>query len=199
MASSGIFCLEGDWEDGLDSRLSVQPLLELLDALNTDKKPTRSFHSHVATWSELKYYIGRWTKAPSSKYNVAYFAFHGLPGGIALDRDDVTLTEIAEILGRGAEGRTIYFGSCGTLGQPEADLRRFCKQTGVRGLVGYTETVGWSESAAFDLLLLPELIRGAALKPMVARLSLHHPRFVEGLGLRVATSAWVLPGDATPA
>jgi len=192
MERTGVFCLEGEWADSLDSRLSVRPLLELLETMG---ESSGSIHRDVATRAELEYYLRRWIDDASAEYDVAYLAFHGSPGAISLGAEDVTLREIAEIIDGGAKGRTIYFGSCGTLDQPAADLKNFCRQTGARGLVGYTEAVGWSESAAFDLLLLPELLKGASLKPIVARLTSNHPRFVEGLGLQIATSTWVLPVD----
>jgi len=67
------------------------------------------------------------------------------------------------------------------------------RTTGVRGLVGYINEVDWAQSAAFDILVLSELLQSVNLKPMVARLQADHPGFVDGLGLRVATAAWVLP------
>jgi hypothetical protein len=190
MAQTGVFCLEGEWEDGLDSRLSVRPLLELIEAM---RQSSGSVHRDVATRGELEYYLHRWIEDDSAKYDVAYLAFHGSLGAISLGAEDVTLAEIASIISGGAKGRTIYFGSCGTMDQPAADLKSFCRETGARGVVGYTASVGWSESAAFDLLLLPELLKGPSLKPLVARLASNHPRFVERLGLRIATSTWVLP------
>lgn len=191
MSTAGVFCLEGEWDhDSLESRLSVRPLLELLEML---KVSSGTIHRDVATRSELEHYLNRWTEDTESSYTVAYLAFHGTPGGIALASEDVTLAELAAYLGQGAKGRTIFVGSCGTLDAPESELREFCRSTGVRGLVGYVNDVDWEKSAAFDILVLSQLLQSTNLKPMVARLQADHPGFVDGLGLKVATAAWVLP------
>jgi len=191
MSTPGIFCLEGEWvQDSLESRLSVRPLLELLEML---KVSSGTIHRDVATRPELEHYLNRWTEDAESSYTVAYLAFHGTPGGIALATEVISLQELAAYLGRGAKGRTLFVGSCATLDAPESELREFCRATGVRGLVGYINEVYWEKSAAFDILVLSELLQSTNLKPMVARLQADHPGFVDGLGLRVATAAWVLP------
>jgi hypothetical protein len=194
MADPGIFCLEGEWDhETVTSRLSVRPLLELVEMLDVSGG---TFHRDVATRGELTYYLERWTADDETDFPVAYLAFHGSPGCLALARESVTLTELAEMLGTGAAGRVIHFGTCGTLKVASDDLSAFCRRTGVRGVTGYTGYVDWAESAGFDILLLRELLGSANLKPMFKRLEKRYPGFVEDLGLRVATPNWALPADA---
>ena len=194
MADPGIFCLEGEWDhEAVTSKLSVRPLLELIEMLDVSGG---TFHRDVATREELAYYLQRWADDEEVDFPVAYFAFHGSPGCLALARESITLAELAEMLGTGAAGRVIHFGTCGTLEVAPAELTEFCRRTGLRGVTGYTRTVDWAESAGLDILLLRELLGSATLKPMVKRLKANYPGAVEGLGLRVATANWVLPADA---
>jgi hypothetical protein len=194
MGEPGIFCLEGEWDhQAVTSKLSVRPLLELIEMLEVSGG---WFHRDVATREELAYYLGRWVDDEEADFPVAYFALHGSPGCLALARESITLAELAEMLGTGAAGRVIHFGTCGTLEVPAEELTAFCRSTGLKGVTGYTRTVDWAESAGLDILLLRELLESARLKPMVKRLLTNYPGAVEGLGLRVATANWVLPAGA---
>jgi hypothetical protein len=150
-------------------------------------------HRDVATRDELEYYVGKWLQRQYARYTVGYFAFHGVPGTIRLGRDDLTLDDMADIVGPNAEGRTLYFGSCETLAATDEDLQAFCKKTRVRAVVGYTRRVDWLETAAFDFILLPQLLDSMYVKPIFTRLSRDHARFVTGLGLRMATASWATP------
>jgi hypothetical protein len=89
--------------------------------------------------------------------------------------------------------RILYFASCGTMAASLEELQDFADATGARAIVGYTNDVGWAESAAFDFTLLPELLGYVDLKRLYARLLKRHRYFVEGLGLRIATRSWTLP------
>lgn len=53
---SGIFCLEGEWDSDLTRRLSVRPVLELLEQLGV----APWIHRDVATVSEFQYYLAKW-------------------------------------------------------------------------------------------------------------------------------------------
>jgi hypothetical protein len=195
MPSNGIFCLEGEWGDRLTDRLSVRPGLDMLMTMRGD----RLIHRNAATSAEFAYYFTKWTSHRYSAFPLAYLAFHGRRGKVALDGEDLSLAEIADMVERPLTDRVVYFGSCETLGATDAQLAEFVARTGVRGVVGYTRQVGWSESAAFDLTLLPELLDSTDLRKLHTRLAKRHPHFVDGLGLRIATATWVSPRTRTAA
>jgi hypothetical protein len=186
----GVFCIEGEWNGLLTDRTSVEPQLMMLENMNYCGGV---IHRDVATRDELEYYVGKWLKRQYVRYAVGYFAFHGVRGTIRLGRDDLTLDDLADIIGPNAEGRTLYFGSCETLAASDEDLQAFCRKTRARAVVGYTRYVDWLETAAFDFILLPQLLHSAYVKPIFSRLSRDHPRFVTGLGLRMATANWATP------
>lgn len=184
----GLFCLEGEWEEDLADRTSIEPLLRLLEGIG---ECSDVIHRDVATRHEFVYYLNKWLAAEYAKYSVAYLSLHGSPGCLSLGVDQhITLDELAEAMDCRGEGRILYFGSCGTMAVDEHELRSFCRRTRIKGVVGYTKDLDWTESAAFDLIMLPELLRSSSLKPVYKRLRDDHPRFVHGLGLRMATAQW---------
>jgi hypothetical protein len=186
----GVFCLEGDWTERLTDRLSVEPQLRMLAKA---RHCADVIHRDVATREEFAYYLDKWLAKRYESFGVGYMAFHGASGLIELGRDVLTLDEIAEMVrGRGG-GRTVYFGACETLSAPDEELKRFCAETGFKALVGYTKYVDWLEAAAFDFILLPQLLRSSYAKPIYERLRRDHERFVTGLGFRLATKTWVSP------
>ncbi|MGY1653413.1 DUF6642 family protein [Geodermatophilus sp. SYSU D01119] len=189
MPSNGIFCLEGEWEERLTDKLSVRPGLDMLMTMRKD----RLIHRNAATSDEFAHYFTKWTSHRYSAFPLAYLAFHGRRGKVALGRDDLSLTEIADLVERPLTDRVVYFGSCETLGASDAQLAEFVARTGVRAVVGYTRQVYWSEAAAFDLTLLPELLDSTDPRKLYNRLTKRHPYFVDGLGLRIATATWVSP------
>jgi hypothetical protein len=125
-----------------------------------------------------------------ANYPLAYFAFHGQRNEICLGRENIALEDMAELIAGRAKGRIFYFGSCQTLAITDEELKTFCRSTGAKAVVGYTAKVGWLESAAFDFILLPDLLKSRYVKPIMARLTNDHDRFVHGLGLRMATADW---------
>lgn len=186
----GIFCLEGEWEGLLTDRTSVEPPLRMLENM---KGCSKVVHRDVATRDEFDYYLSKWLQKRYADFGLAYLAFHGDRGEINLGRDVVTLDDIAETIEGRAVGRILYFGSCATLAVEDDVLEDFCRRTGARAVVGYTNYVDWLQSAAFDLILIPELLNSRYLKPIFPRLSKDYHYFVHTLGLRLATSSWSTP------
>ncbi|MGY1709094.1 DUF6642 family protein [Geodermatophilus sp. SYSU D00758] len=187
MPNQGIFCLEGEWGDRMTEKLSVRPGLDMLTTMRRD----RLVHRNTATRDEFAYYLQKWVTARYAGFPLAYLSFHGERGVIHLGRDSLTLADIAEMVPGRLTDRTVYFGSCGTLGASDDDLRAFVEVTGARAIAGYTKDVGWAESAAFDFTLLPELLDSVDIRKLHTRLCKRHPYFVDGLGLRLATRSWV--------
>lgn len=182
----GVFCLEGDWEDDLRSRSSVEPYLRLLEEFGF----RRLIHRDVATVEEFDHYLARWLTRKYLDYRVAYFAFHGARGSLCLGKEDLDLEQLAEMLDGRAEGRILYFGSCQTLDVSGDELRDFCARTRAQAIAGYTRTVDWLQSAAFDFLVLPKLLEAVKIKPVFNALERQHEGFVHTLGFRMATAAW---------
>ncbi|WP_212844927.1 DUF6642 family protein [Catellatospora sp. IY07-71] len=149
MAAPGIFCVEGQWGD-LDRKESVLPILELLERLGR----IRFIHKDVATPEELDFYLSRWRLRRYAEYKVAYFAMHGEASHLVLTEGrSLSLEELGERLEGRCAGRRIYFGSCSVM-RHSARLARFVEKTGAELACGFTVSVDWLESAAFDTVLL---------------------------------------------
>lgn len=187
----GVFCLEASWaNDGKDLTdvCSVEQQLRMLQGA-TQIGPV--IHRDVATLPEFESYIKEWRKAKYRKYPLAYLAFHGFPGGFGSNKTWITLTQLADIIEPDrATDRIFYFGSCHTMKVPDKDLKAFCKTTGAKAIVGYTRSVTWHESAAFDCLLLPDLLDMTNMKSVYNRLTRKYNDLTRILGLRMATATW---------
>jgi hypothetical protein len=153
----------------------------------------RLIHRNTATRDEFTYFLDKWARPAYDHFPLAYLSCHGDRGELHLGRDVLTLAEIAEMVPGRLTGRTVYFGSCATMAAPDEDLRSFVDRTGAAAIAGYTKSVDWEESAAFDPTLLAELLDSKDIRAMYGRLSRQHGYFVDGLGLRVATANWVSP------
>jgi len=146
-------------------------------------------HRDVATRDEFDHYLKEWLKKKYAGYPLAYLAFHGARGALKIGISDLTLTDLAALIGPGkAHNRILYFGSCSTMAAPAVELQAFCRETGAKAIVGYTRPINWLESAAFDCLLVPRLLNMKFMKPVFTSLEKEHPKFVRRLGLRIATS-----------
>lgn len=74
------FCLEGEWDSDLTRRLSVRPVLELIEAV-----PWR--HRDVLTRPEHEYYLEKWTLDGYADFPVLWLAVHGSKTSITLSGD----------------------------------------------------------------------------------------------------------------
>lgn len=158
----GIFCLEDDWWRDFNRTSTVEPVLSLI-AQGVDMDVPH-VHRDVGTREELAYYLRRWAQAGSAQYAILYLAFHGRPGVISIGdrrrRDaEVTLDDLADMLGEGLTGRIVHFGSCETMGVDKRHIRRFLKRTGLVAAAGFKSQVDWLSSAVFDVLLFEAMLR----------------------------------------
>lgn len=178
-------------------------------------------HRDTATKAEFDYYFAEWLKLRPKAYPLAYLAYlaylasHGETGGISLsytdsstdtgrrDWEEVTLDDLCDRIGGRGKGRVLYFGSCEVLKEDTQRLQRFCADTGISALVGYTKTVEWLESAACDLLVLSRLLYilssegpnlratdGQSFRPLADYLSAKHQGFADDLGFKIVTATW---------
>ncbi len=155
MAKFGVMCLEGEWEKALSDKKTVLPYLQLIESINSD---FIYIHRRVATEPEFNFFIEEWTLKRYSDYKVLYISTHGFRGGINISRDvDVSLENFGEKLGERAEGRYVHLGGCSILKSNEDELKEFVKRTKIRGLMGYSKDIYWTESAAFEILLFETL------------------------------------------
>jgi hypothetical protein len=165
-AYSRVFCLEGDWEGELTSRSSVRPMLELLEGL----KRIEYVHKDVGTRAELRYYLRRWLDEDPSvaEYGTLYLAFHGGARGprragervlqiSEADDGEISLEELASILGANMTGVVIHLGSCSLLRERPRALHDFLEATGAKAVAGYTTDVEWVASAAMDMLFFDKI------------------------------------------
>jgi hypothetical protein len=56
MATKGIFCLEGLWDNDLKRKSTVQPILNMLEV----NDGVKYIHQDVATIEELEFYLKQW-------------------------------------------------------------------------------------------------------------------------------------------
>jgi len=185
----GIICFEGSWKPRLDSLETVEPALRCLEAFGV----TRITHRTVDTREELRYCVDKWLGASGRAmpaHGIGMFAFHGSRNTIYLGGGEVTLDELAEIIGGRGDGKILYLGGCGVLALPGDDLMEFCRSTGARGVVGYSRTVDFVETSAFEIVLLNNLVEATSFKPVYTRLRREHPEWTRVLGLRMAHRTW---------
>ena len=149
MGKFGLFSLESEWDHNLTNKETVQPLLEVLE----NSANIKFIHRRVATKGELKYFLDLWLKRKYSDYNIFSIDTHGTQNGLWLHTEEVELDDFKKwIGGRGQEG-ILHLGGCEILAKPEEDLKKFLKETKLKALIGYTNSVDWIESAALSLLI----------------------------------------------
>src|SRR4051794_22995333 len=165
---SGVFCLEGSWEEDLTDRSSVLPVLELLERLGK----IEYVHRDVGTRPELEHYLARWVNEDIDYY-VLYLAFHGSESGLWLsDQTDgaVTFDYLGGVLAGKLEGCVVHFGSCSAMAAEQRTLMRFLEQTGARAITGYSSDVDWVDSALMDLAVMGTLSKYRQLGTALTRL-----------------------------
>ena len=188
MQGWGIFCLEGEWDSDLRKKMSVRPLLTLLESLGI----AQTIHRDVATRQELEYFFKKLKEKRYDDYKVVYLAMHGNAGCVNLGQDSVDLEDLAEMMGDSCAGRAVYFGSCLTLKGDDKGLQDFARRTKARAVVGYRKPVDWLSTAAFELLLLERMSVGWRSDALFNGLVKEHGTFAKSLGLVVGTRTKIM-------
>ncbi len=145
----GIFCLEAPWESDFRKSTSVRPLLEALRANCSIPYIARD----CATKEEFEYCLSKWTQRRYDSYPLLYLASHGQQFTVCLENYNCDLESLAGLLENKCKNRIVMFGSCETLQGDKRVLKRFLRRTDALAICGYSNQIGWMESAAFELLL----------------------------------------------
>ena len=185
----GIMCLEGDYEESLEDRSSMLPILDLLERVSRDG--ITYIHRDVGTRAELDYYLRKWIER--NDYYTLYLSFHGTADGIQMSEHDdgtATLEHLADILADAINDCVVHFGSCSVLAAEDQRLQHFLARTGARAVMGYAKDVDWLDSAALDMVVLATLGRYKQLGTGLRQLE-EAPRYAslrKELGFRIVQS-----------
>ena len=184
----GVFCLETPmWTDRIKDRSSIEPILRLLEKCY--KIPY--LHYDVATIGEFDFYLKKWRLKELDSHPILYFAFHGEREGFYVGDEFISLKDLAERLDGHCTGRVIHFGTCATLRVHGNHLNKFLHQTCALAVCGYTKTVDWFESTAFDLLVLGGLQdasfqQARSMQKFKCTLKEQAPGLMQSMGFRIA-------------
>ena len=157
----GVFCIEAEWETNIEDKKTVRPILEILEKV----RELSFIHRRVATRDGFKHLIDLWCKDKKySKYKVLVLESHGnrkdglfLHGEDENNWDTISLEDLKKMINGRGGNRVIYFGGCKILDQDEKELKDFLRETKLKALIGYSNTVFWIETLAFQLLTLAAL------------------------------------------
>jgi len=151
----GIYCLENMWSPSVKDKLTVQPILELLE--KADICP--HIYHKCATKEELIFMIKKWRlQAVQRKFPILYFAFHGSSESISLgNNEELTMSELGELLEDNCSGKVFFFASCETMDMHGRKIQSLLEKTGAIAAIGYKVEVDWMTATAFELLVLNAL------------------------------------------
>jgi len=88
-----IACLESLWDNDVEKRLSVIPIVELASKLHNLKFT----HLTCNTKEELKHNLKKLKRKPG--YGILYLSFHGHPGEIVVDGSKMKIESLASFMG----------------------------------------------------------------------------------------------------
>ncbi len=140
--------LESFWTYAIEDRLSVAPVLELLQKRNG----TRSVLLTCNTIDELKFNLD--IVQHMRGYRILHLAFHGYPGGIYLPDLEIDMESLATFMKKGFRNWIVFFDSCRTISVGKGRIFDFLSATDAKMVIGYKREVDWLEGAALDLLIL---------------------------------------------
>jgi len=177
----GVFCLEGAWSPDLRIQSTVRPVLEMLESIGS----CSYIHRDVHTIDELQQLLKKWTQKQLQHWSVLHLAMHGTNQTLHLGgKITVSLDELGSMLKGKCAGRVIYIGAC-SVAKNRAALESFRKQTKADYVLGYTKTVDWITSAAFELALLHALSQYSKVGDALNYMEKKDPQsLAESLGFR---------------
>jgi hypothetical protein len=146
--SKGVFCIEGNWENDLRKKSTVEPPFQLLKI----NKIIPYIHRSCATINELQYFLKTWLATKYNDYQILYLSFHGEINAVKLHNATYQLERIADDLKGNCSGSIIDLGACNVLNQNARNLKKNLTATGAYAIFGYKSNVDWMLSTAFELL-----------------------------------------------
>lgn len=151
----GIYCLESMWQPSVKDKMTVQPILELMEKADI----CDHLYHKCATRDELIFMLNKWkSQSIQSKFPILYFAFHGESEGIVIRNKDVfTLLELGDLLEDCCFGKVFFFASCTTMDMHGKKIQTLLEKTGAIAAIGYKDEVPWMKATAFELLVLNAL------------------------------------------
>jgi hypothetical protein len=161
-----IYCLEGNWNKNPRSHQSVKPMLVLLRTFANIKY----VYYKCDTKDEFYKRLQQFTKGTYKNYSVLYLAFHGKPNRIEVEKQYITLKEIATALEGKLANKIVHFGSCSTLRTSEKNIQNFMTTTNCQFISGYRKDVDYIEACAFELLYFESLQKFAFVGKLHRRL-----------------------------
>ncbi|MFO7169122.1 MAG: hypothetical protein DIU80_013955 [Chloroflexota bacterium] len=179
--TKNIACLESLWNNDLEDRWSVYPILDVFANVQDVKL------AHLTCNTEPEFIYNLKMLAKRRSYGILYLAFHGGPGELYLaDDTSISLETLSEYMGERFSGRIIHFGCCSTLRVSAQRLADFVESTGVNMILGYTKDIDWIESSAMDLLVFQMLQQYVDLHACWRALQKNYPDLIARTGLSVA-------------
>lgn len=172
-----IVCLESLWDDDLNARLTMEPVLRTVSTFNR----VSFIHFTCNTAPELEHNLKLLRRR--TKPGVLYLALHGYPGHVELDGAAISLPSLAGLLGKHFRRWVLHLGTCETIAVPAGDLDAFLRWTGIAMVLGYRKSVDWIDAAATDFLLLDWLENRQALGPMWGGFRGAYPDLIRKTGL----------------
>jgi hypothetical protein len=152
-----IACLESLWDDNVEQKLSLIPVLEIISKLHGVK----FIHLPCNTRPEFEHNLLQIRRCLIKKtgYRILYLGFHGEPGRLCLpDGDELLLNELATALGRNYRRWILHLSSCSTLKVSKPQIQHFLSATEISVLAGYHRVVDWAEGASMDLIFLHQIL-----------------------------------------
>ena len=176
-----VFCLEGDWEDDLKKKSSVNASLVFME----QNCGIKYIHKHCGTRDGLEYYLKKYKQKKYKDYSICYFAYHGQPGMIDVGKDMVTLDELAIMLGDSCKDKIIHFGSCLTLSIDTRLIKKFLEQTQALCVCGFKTEVDFLSSSVFDMMLIEMFQNYKDVSCVERDMRAQHPIMIQELDFKI--------------
>lgn len=122
---------------------------------------------------------------------------HGEESELDLGAATVTLDALDRTLSGDCRGRVLLFATCLALGADDAALKRLVPRTVARAITGYQTEVDCLESAAFEALMLDQLLDDHRTDAFSRKHQTDHGEMTKRLGLVAATASAVYRPDTT--
>lgn len=115
---------------------------------------TKFSFNFLYTPEELNYIL---QNIPTRNFSLLYLALHGKPDKIQTgmySEFEITLEQLAEMMGRRFEGFGLHLASCAVMSSEEESIRDFMDKTGILFISGYKKYVDFISSSLVDLALI---------------------------------------------